>query len=286
MNTFIYKNLIKNQPNLCVSRKEKEDIKRVCSEIKDDMFSSSNCSLDDVYIDKLNVGAHCSRYMNFLKVYQSFTQRYPNLFLYSSYTSDRDLVLLKSSKIDFFPIAKMSNDINELIKKQVNEKLDGYLICNTSFQTKDSSHHFLVEISRGGDNDMFDDIDDVDDIVNITIKIIDVACWSDRDKEKFENTFNKIYENAGLTNVNINLIFTLDDYIENRDMSCYTTNLQMEEKQLFGIGYCVGWGLYFIHKLYIENEPIDSVYETLLSLDDKTRAKFIFIWYDLFFGKL
>ena len=133
----------------------------------------------------------------------------------------------------------------------------------------------------------------------VYIKVIDLACWLRDDKELLKNSFKYIYSKdiQDIQDIDINIYFTFDDFIMTEEnitteeelysiCSTEKAQLQYAEKELFGIGYCVGWALYFIVEMYINKIDLNTIYRILYQMNKELRAKYIFVWYDNFFIKL
>ena len=161
----------------------------------------------------------------------------------------------------------------------------GSIVMNTDLfitSRKNVGHRILIEIKKEGDD--------------YDIYVIDTGCKDDNYKTCMFNTlkalFDKVFE---IDLEREKLHFTFNDFIMKKLGDNYTEK-KMQKKceqkflqkgeSFFGIGYCVGWSLYFLYQLYVEKRSMEDVYEELYNKPSSIISGFIFIWYDRFFSKV
>jgi hypothetical protein len=143
---------------------------------------------------------------------------------------------------------------------------------------------------------------------NIYISIIDIGCYSPKQAKAledgiyylfnkrlnlfdltfhFKHEYNDYVEKKALSIVKeiYGENFTLDQYQEVLTSLCTGSyQLQYPEESLFQGGFCISWGLYFIYKMYSDGISVQTLYEDIYNMVN--RAKFIYIWHDLFFDRV
>jgi hypothetical protein len=130
----------------------------------------------------------------------------------------------------------------------------------------------------------------------ITIDRIDTGCLSNDQKRLFNGTMFKLYrDDVGDESKNIEIIinFSFEDFLKRKynlevieydDELCI--NLQKQEEMLFGFGFCVSWGIFFMVEIFYKGKEIYDIYDLIYSMEHDERAKFIFVWYDVFYTEM
>ena len=283
---YLYHSKIPGQKNICFSEEEKNIIIEYIPESKDN-FTENYCDMSEKYQTRSDY--HCSRIHNFIKGFTYITETHPNLFKYIKHDEydisffTKSMIVRKSNRY----LMKYKDDVSNLLKNQEDGTVL-FLNARLVFDEGKSTHHISFDIRKNGNK--------------VYIKVIDLACWLRDDKELLKNSFKYIYSKdilniQDIQDIDINIYFTFDDFIMTEEnitteeelySICRTEKAQLQyaEKELFGIGYCVGWALYFIVEMYINKIDLNTIYRILYQMNKELRAKYIFVWYDNFFIKL
>jgi hypothetical protein len=262
-----------NQPRICLEQSEIDAIRKLIPELQDSDFKKTDCDENQTYsIDETD---HCCIMSNFSKAYTYFinsSQHSSSELIFQLPDKDiYDMKIFNSSKLRMFTIISINPVLVSLLRGQKDGEV---IVANISIGERSVSnsviaHHIVASFSKKEDT--------------IFISIYDTHCQSDDYKSQFIDLFRKIYEYQVKINYNQNISFEFDNYVasESTHKDC-DYNLQEYDSDL-GLGFCVGWGLYFLHQIVIK-KPSYQIYHELINIP--TLSFFIYIWYDMFFHKV
>ncbi len=282
---YEYKNRLENQPRICVSESDVENLSEHLHELTENDFEE-NCQSSGPYI--ISREQHCSSLVNFVKAYTHFVNKTERTYeiICAAPECGNDIVLENVGT--HFNILFVNERFKEFAEKQTDGSI---IVANVSIAyTNQPGHHLLAEIRK--------------ESFHFIITVFDTRCTPDPIKLEIANVFKTIYkEIVNIFDVQFHVRFAFDEFSEKKALSfqtdyqftleefdgdvktiCENSRLQLDEGKLYGVGYCVGWTLYFLHQLYVEGKTAMELYEELDEVYNK--AAFIYIWHDLFFSKV
>ncbi len=300
--TYVY-NAYKLKKDVCFQDYEKETVEKNIED-SSKRFIKKDCDLKKQWI--LSQHYHsCNASLNLRDLYTYFVKKKTDIFYYIDRPIDLiDEVYDISISIDisreiFIKQSYFKYELSKNLAKKLRDQvktgvINSSIFLNCSINYKDlgksiGGHHISFLVTKT-------------DINKIKFEIIDTGC-NYENKEKFMETILTIYKNdVGESNedIEIFIIFSFEEFLKEKyrinslgeeipenelEILC-NKNLQTEEKYLFGYGFCVSWGLFFMIEIFFKGKTIYDIYDMIYRMEDQERAKFIYVWYDNFYSKM
>jgi len=249
---YLYVPMLEDSDNICCTEKEKDEIVRNIP-ISESRFIEQDCDENKSYY-VINEDKHCSKCINFRKVYNYLTKKDPKKFYYVDTECKKYDIYLESTDLYDFYGYRLHSNTSKILTQQINDRgnIDSHIFLNCILNYGGPLyHHISFVITK-----IFPKI--------IEITAIDTMCWPNEIIKKMYNTFNNIYNIVLKLGVEIRIkcaynefIHTKIEDIKNMDDSeldeVYKNcpNIQLKELIMSQNGYCVGWSLYFFTPLEI-----------------------------------
>jgi len=268
---YEYVSKLSGQPNICLSESEMENIMGIITDLKETDFVEKNCIEEKKYT--IDLTKNCCMEYNFIQAYTHFINKIIPKQEFFCYAPE-GIYDLKFEITNVMGIKYFNPSLIELLKRQKDEEI---VVANISIKKNDKKTcdeivegHHIVACFIKKEND-------------VSISLYDTKCQTEEDKLKFTATFKSIFRYLVKLSVNLKISFEFDEYIElNRIHDCYSFYLQRYDN-LFNVGLCASWGLYFLHQI-ISKKSSFQIYDELKDIYNP--SIFMYIWHDILFSKV